>query len=102
MNKQPKTGSIGGRLLGRLSFKWGRNTDPWWALVALVIILLVVLVTVRSDPFLNILLFVRDGISITIVITISAFVLTLVLGLVGALGRPLTKSNYLRNFHTLC
>lgn len=95
MNKQPKTGSIGGRLLGRLSFKWGRNTDPWWALVALVIILLVVLVTVRSDPFLNILLFVRDGISITIV-------LTLVLGLVGALGRPLTKSNYLRNFHTLC
>jgi polar amino acid transport system permease protein len=87
MNKQPKTGSIGGRLLGRLSFKWKRNTDPWWALVALAIILLVVLVTARADPFLNILLFVRDGISITIFITISAFVLTLVLGLIGALGR---------------
>ena len=87
MNKQPRTGSIGGRLLGRLSFKWGRNTDPWWALVALVIILLVVLVTARSDPFLNILLFVRDGIYITVLITISGFVLTLVVGLVGALGR---------------
>jgi len=87
MDKQPKTGSIGGRLLGRLSFKWKRNTDPWWALVALAVVLLVVLVTARSDPFLNILLFVRDGISITIFITISAFVLTLVLGLIGALGR---------------
>lgn len=36
---------------------------------------------------LYILLFVRDDISITIFITISAFVLTLVLGLIGALGR---------------
>ena len=87
MNKQPRTGSIGGRLLGRLSFKWGRNTDPWWTLVALVIVLLVVLVTARADPFLNILLFVRDGIFITIIITITAFVLILVVGLVGALGR---------------
>ncbi len=100
MNKQPKTGSIGGRLLGRLSFKWRRNTDPWWALVALAIVLLIVLVTARSDPFLNILLFVRDGISITIFITITGFALTLVLGLVGALGR-LSKHPVIYGISTL-
>jgi polar amino acid transport system permease protein len=87
MDKQPKTVFSRGKILSSLNFKWKQGTDPWWALVALVVILIVVLVTTRSDPFLNILLFVRDGIWITIFITISAFVLILVVGLIGALGR---------------
>ena len=64
------------------------------------VVLLVVLVTAKSDPFLNILLFVRDGIYITIFITISAFVLILVLGLVGALGR-LSRNPILYGISTL-
>ena len=100
MNKQLKTGSFRGRLLSGLGFKWKRNTDPWWALVALAVVSLVVLITARADPFLNILLFVRDGISITIFITISAFVLTLVLGLIGALGR-LSKNHVIYGISTL-
>jgi polar amino acid transport system permease protein len=87
MDKQPKTGFSRGKILGSLNYKWRQGTDPWWALVALVVILIVVLITTRSDPFLNILLFVRDGIWITIFITISAFVLILIVGLIGALGR---------------
>ena len=61
--------------------------DPWWGLVVLVIGLAVTLVTVKADPFLRILLFVRDGVAVTAFITVSAFMFTLVLGMIGALGR---------------
>jgi len=61
--------------------------DPWWGLVVLVIGLAVTLVTVKADPFLRILLFVRDGIAVTAFITVSAFMFTLVLGMIGGLGR---------------
>ena len=96
----PGTNSGRGKLLGGLRFKWKQGTDPWWTLVALVIVLLVVLITTRSDPFLNILLFVRDGISITIFITIAAFLLILVVGLIGALGR-LSKNRIIYGLATL-
>jgi len=61
--------------------------DPWWGLVILVIGLAVTLVTVKADPFLRILLFVRDGIAITAIITVMSFVFTLIAGMLGALGR---------------
>jgi len=61
--------------------------DPWWGLVVLVIILIVVLCVVSADPFWNMLRFVSDGILITVIITVSSFVLVLVLGLFGGLGR---------------
>jgi len=61
--------------------------DPWWGLVALVIGLIVILVTVRSDPFWNILLFVRDGVAVTAFITLTAFIFILVAGILGGLGR---------------
>lgn len=71
-----------------------RRIDPWWGLVALVVVLIVVLVTVSADPFRNILLFVRDGIAVTVLITVAAFVLVLVLGLFGGLGR-LSRSRFI-------
>jgi len=61
--------------------------DPWWGLVVLVIGLAVTLVTVKADPFLRILLFVRDGVAVTAFITVTAFMFTLVVGMIGALGR---------------
>ena len=61
--------------------------DPWWGLVIIVVGLVVILVTVRADPFQNIFLFVRDGIVITVTITLTSFLLILVVGLIGGLGR---------------
>jgi len=61
--------------------------DPWWGLVVLVVGLAVTLVTVKADPFLRILLFVRDGVAVTAFITVTAFMFTLVVGMIGGLGR---------------
>ena len=66
---------------------WIKRIDPWWGLVLVVVLLVVLLVTLQADPFSNILRFVRDGIRITATVTISAFLIVLVLGLFGGLGR---------------
>jgi len=52
-----------------------------------VIGLIILLIAVSPDPFLNIVRFVRDGIAITVLITITAFLFTLVAGMLGGLGR---------------
>ncbi len=87
MKGQPKPRPSGSKLFyipGAESFT---RIDPWWGLVALVVGLAVTLVTVKADPFLRILLFVRDGVAVTAFITVSAFMFTLVLGMIGGLGR---------------
>lgn len=61
--------------------------DRWWILVAFVVLLIYLMVTFRPDPYARILTFVQDGIWITLQVTISAFGLTLIAGLVAALGR---------------
>ncbi|HZW03117.1 MAG TPA: amino acid ABC transporter permease [Anaerolineaceae bacterium] len=61
--------------------------DSWWLLVVLVIGLIVALVTTQPDPFMRILRFVRDGIWVTIYVTLISFILVLIFGLVGGLGR---------------
>ncbi len=87
MEGQPKPRSSRSKLFyipGGESFT---RMDPWWGLVVLVIGLAVTLVTVKADPFLRILLFVRDGVAVTAFITVAAFMFTLVLGMIGGLGR---------------
>jgi polar amino acid transport system permease protein len=64
-----------------------KRIDPWWGLVILVVGLAALLVIVKADPFWDILLFVRDGIAVTALLTVSAFMFTLVVGLIGGLGR---------------
>jgi polar amino acid transport system permease protein len=61
--------------------------DAWWWLLVGVIALVLVLVVVRPDPFLRIIIYVRDGIAVTVVTTVVSFLLILVFGLVGGLGR---------------
>jgi len=78
----------------------GMRIDPWWGLVALVVVLLVVLVTVKSDPFWNILLFVRDGITVTALITVVAFLFILIVGMLGGLGR-LSRNPFIHFISTL-
>jgi polar amino acid transport system permease protein len=61
--------------------------DAWWWLLVGVIALVVLLAVARPDPFTRIIVFVSDGIAVTILTTISSFVLILVLGMIGGLGR---------------
>ncbi len=55
--------------------------------MAFVVGLIVLLITTQPDPYRRILLFVRDGVWVTISVTLTSFVLTLVAGLFGGLGR---------------
>ena len=61
--------------------------DAWWGLVAVVFLGIVLLVSLYSDPYARILSFVQDGVMVTILVTISTFLLTMVLGLICGLGR---------------
>ena len=100
MDKQPKPGSRGSKLVTIPTFGRAKHIDPWWGLVALVVASIAVLVTVKPDPFRNILLFVRDGVTVTIFITVTAFVAILVVGLLGALGR-LSRNRIIHTVSTL-
>jgi len=66
----------------------------------LVVVLLVVLVTVSADPFRNILLFVSDGILITVLITVMSFMFILIVGMLGGLGR-LSRNWFIYGIATL-
>lgn len=64
-----------------------KEIDQWWLLVAIVILLVILLITFKPDPYNRILTFVVDGIWVTFYTTLISFVLVLVLGLFGGLGR---------------
>jgi polar amino acid transport system permease protein len=65
----------------------GYHIDAWWWLVALVAGLIAILSITKPDPYWRIVLFVRDGIGVTILITIVSFVLMIFVGT----GPPLHK-----------
>ena len=74
--------------------------DAWWWLVALVLGFIVFLVLFRRDPYWNIILFVRDGLVITVSVTILSFAFVLVFGMLGGLGR-LAKNRLIHGIATL-
>ena len=61
--------------------------DPWWWLVVVVAAIIILLIIIKSNPYWNILKFVRDGIWVTVLLTVVAFFFTLIIGLIGGLGR---------------
>jgi polar amino acid transport system permease protein len=61
--------------------------DVWWWLVALVAGVIVLLSLLKPDPYWRIILFVRDGIAITALITVVSFVFMIFVGMLGGLGR---------------
>jgi polar amino acid transport system permease protein len=65
--------------------------DAWWGLVIAVIVVLGAMMIFSPDPYWNLFKFIQDGIAITILITVVSFVLILVFGLIGALGRMSTN-----------
>lgn len=78
----------------------GRRIDAWWALVAAVIVIIVFLSTTQPDPYWRIIRFVSDGIVVTVGVTLTAFILTLMLGLLAALAR-LSNNNFVRWLATI-
>jgi polar amino acid transport system permease protein len=61
--------------------------DPWWWLVVVVAVLLILIMALKPDPYWNIFLFVRDGLAITVELTVISFVFIVIVGLIGGLGR---------------
>jgi polar amino acid transport system permease protein len=61
--------------------------DPWWWLVVAVAAVTVLLVILWPVPFRDIALFARDGILVTIVVTVASYFLIVIVGLLGGLGR---------------
>ena len=61
--------------------------DRWWILVLFVVALIFFLVFTEPDPFRRIVMFVQEGIGVTFLVTIVSFLIVLVLGLIGGLGR---------------
>jgi len=100
VNEQPKLRPSGSKLAYLPGAETIARIDPWWGLVVLVIGLTVILVTVKAEPFRNILLFVCDGIAITASITAMAFILILVVGLIGGLGR-LSRNPFIHGVATV-
>ncbi|HWQ46428.1 MAG TPA: amino acid ABC transporter permease [Longilinea sp.] len=72
-----------------------KKVDSGWYLVFGVIILIILLVVFSPFPYRDIVVFVRDGIWITIYVTLIAFVLVLFVGLLGGLAR-LSKNVIIR------
>ena len=61
--------------------------DAWWWLLILVAGTTVILVLSMPDPYGRILSFVADGIGVTVLVTALSFVLVLLVGMIGGLGR---------------
>ena len=61
--------------------------DRWWLLFLAIVLLTGTLIVIRPDPFQRIVVFLYDGILVTISITAISFVLVLVVGLIGGMGR---------------
>jgi polar amino acid transport system permease protein len=65
---------------------WQR-IDRGWLIFVAVVIITVLLIQSRPDPYRRIWVFLQDGIRVTIAITVVSFFFILLAGLVGGLGR---------------
>jgi polar amino acid transport system permease protein len=74
--------------------------DPWWWLVVAVAALIILMVVFFPDPYGDILNFVKDGIWITVQLTLISFVFILIIGLIGGIGR-ITKNPVIHFISTL-
>jgi polar amino acid transport system permease protein len=63
------------------------SLDPWWWLVAGVVVIFVLLITLKSDPYWGMFKFLVDGLWLTIQLTLISFVFILIVGMIGGLGR---------------
>jgi len=85
----------GGRDSGHIA-----RFDTGWVIFFVVVALSIMLVMGRPDPFQRIVTFVSDGLGVTVRLTIVAFALILVVGLLGGLGRT-AKNPFINGVATL-
>lgn len=76
------------------SFEW--SGFPWWFLGILLVIAFPLFKVLTDETWEEGFLFIKDGITLTIISTVGGFVISMILGLVVALGR-LSKTTLLRN-----
>jgi len=81
-----------------LLIPWGRV--PWWAVIIIVLGVFVGYSVLTSEAYLKVIRFVMEGVKLTLHTTVLAFVLALVLGLLGGLGR-VSKNAILYGIATL-
>lgn len=74
--------------------------DAWWWLVVVVVAMIFFLIFVSPDPYRRIVVFVRDGVWVSVYVTVLSFFSTLLLGLLGGLGR-LSKNRIIYTIATL-
>jgi polar amino acid transport system permease protein len=74
--------------------------DPWWWLVVAVAAIIGLLAILWPVPFRDIIVFARDGVLVTIIVTVSSYFLIVILGLLGGLGR-LSKNKLVFGISTL-
>ncbi len=74
--------------------------DKWWLLVFFVLFLIAYLSITKSDPYWRIILFVRDGIWVSLTTTVVSFFLVLIVGLIIGLGR-LSKNKAINGISTV-
>jgi polar amino acid transport system permease protein len=84
---QPPLGTVDSPLPVRSGRNPGRKYDPWWILVAVIVGIIFILVFAKPDPYKRIVLFVREGMGVTLMVTVISFILVIFLGLIGGLGR---------------
>jgi polar amino acid transport system permease protein len=77
-----------------------RKVESGWVLLVSVIVLIVILVATNPELYGNMLDFVKDGIGVTLYVTIISFVLVIFVGLIGGLGR-ISKNIVLRGIATV-
>lgn len=64
-----------------------RRIDRWWLLFVAVVLITLLLIVHRPDPYGRIFVFLQDGIRVTMSITVVSFLFILLVGLIGGLGR---------------
>ncbi len=77
-----------------------RHADGWWWMVVAVIGIVILLAAGKPDPYWRIIRFVSDGIVVTVGVTVTSFILTLIVGLITALGR-LSKNKFICGISTI-
>lgn len=81
-----------------LLIPWGRVA--WWAVIIIVLGVFIGYSVLTSEAYLKVIRFVMEGVKLTLQTTVLAFVLALVLGLLGGLGR-VSKNPILYGIATL-
>ncbi len=77
---------------------WARV--PWWVVIVVIFGIIIAYSVLTSEAYLKVFDFVLDGVKLTLQATGMAFVLALVLGLLGGLGR-VSKNPFLYAMATL-